>query len=110
MNIYHEQSANIWKTWALMTLFLVVIISIGWVVAQAYNSPGILYIAVIFSVFMNVLSYWFSDKIILRMYRAQEVTHESHPDLYNTVENLAITAGLRMPKVYVIPDPAPNGF
>lgn len=110
MNIYHEQGSNVWKTWGLMTIFLVVVISIGFVFAQAYNSPNILYIAVIFSIFMNVFSYWFSDKIVLSMYKAQPVTNESHPDLYNVVENLSITAGLPMPKVYVIPDAAPNAF
>lgn len=93
-----------------MTVFLVVVIGIGFVFAQAYQNSSILYIAVIFSLFMNVLSYWFSDKIILKMYKAQEVTNDSHPDLYNIVENLSITAGLPMPKVYVIPDPAPNAF
>jgi heat shock protein HtpX len=87
-----------------------VVIGIGWVFARAWGNPIILYIAIGFSVFMNILSYWFSDKIVLSMYRAQEVTNESHPDLYNVVENLSITAGLPMPKVYVIPDPAPNAF
>jgi heat shock protein HtpX len=108
--LYTHQSKNIWKTWLLMTLFFVVVIAIGYVFAEAYNSPGILYFAIIFSVFMNVFSYWFSDKIVLSMYRATPVTNESHPDLYNVVENMAITAGLPMPKVYVIPDPAPNAF
>ncbi|MBX4198569.1 M48 family metallopeptidase [Candidatus Parcubacteria bacterium] len=93
-----------------MIVFFVVVIGIGYVFARAYNNSVILYIAIIFSLFMNVLSYWFSDKIVLSMYRAQEVTNESHPDLYNVVENLSITAGLPMPKVYVIPDPAPNAF
>lgn len=93
-----------------MTLFLVVIIGIGFVFAQAMNNQIILYVAIIFSIFMNIFSYWFSDKIVLAMYKAQPVTNESHPDLYNIVENLSITAGLPMPKVYVISDPAPNAF
>jgi heat shock protein HtpX len=57
---------------------------------------------------MNLGSYWFSDKIVLRMYRAQEVG-PSHP-LYQLTERLARAAGLPMPKVYVIPDPSPNAF
>ncbi len=93
-----------------MTVFLLIIIGLGWFFSQVYNSPGILYIAVIFSIGMNIVSYWFSDKIVLSMYKAQEVTNDSHPDLFNIVENLSITAGLPMPKVYVIPDPAPNAF
>ncbi len=108
--LYTQQSNNVWKTWFLMTIFFVVVIAIGYVFGEAYNSPAILYFAIIFSVFMNVLSYWYSDKIVLSMYRATPVTNESHPDLYNVVENMAITAGLPMPKVYVIPDAAPNAF
>lgn len=108
--IYTHQSKNVTRTWLLMAVFLGVIIAIGYVFSEAYQSPAILYFAIIFSTFMNVLSYWFSDKIVLSMYRATPVTNESHPDLYNIVENLSITAGLPMPKVYVIPDQAPNAF
>ena len=64
--------------------------------------------AFVFAVVMNFGSYWFSDKIVLRMYRAQEVGPE-HP-LYQMVERLAQRAGLPMPKVYIIPDPSPNAF
>jgi heat shock protein HtpX len=67
-----------------------------------------LVIAFGFAVVMNLGSYWFSDKIVLRMYRAQEVG-ASHP-LYQTTERLARQAGLPMPKVYIIPDPSPNAF
>ena len=108
--LYTQQSKNISRTWFLMILFFIVVIAVGFVFGQAYNSPGILYFAIIFSIFMNVLSYWYSDKIVLAMYKSVLVTNESHPDLYNSVENLSITAGLPMPKVYVIPDPAPNAF
>ncbi len=93
-----------------MAVFLIVVIAIGFVFAQVYQNSFILYIAVGFSIIMNIFSYWFSDKIILKMYKAQEVTDGSHPDLYNIVENLSITAGLPMPKVYVIPEAAPNAF
>jgi heat shock protein HtpX len=110
MNIYKEQSKNVFKTWLLMLVFFVVVVFVGYAFAQAYNSPGILYFAVIFSIVMNFFSYWFSDKVILRLYRAEPVTESSNPELYNVVENLAITAGLPMPKVYVIPDMAPNAF
>lgn len=108
--LYTHRDTNIAKTWVLMTLFFVVVIGIGWAFSYIYDNPGILYIAVIVSVLMNVFSYWFSDKLVLSMYRAVPVTNTSHPDLYNVVENLAITAGLPMPKVYVIPDVAPNAF
>ena len=110
MDIYHEQSKNVWKTWLLMITFLVVIIAIGYVFAMIYDNIGILFIAVVFSLFMNFFSYWFSDKIVLSMYRAQPITREQNTDLWNTVENLSITAGLPMPRVYIISDNAPNAF
>jgi heat shock protein HtpX len=67
-------------------------------------------IAFIFALVMNFGSYWFSDKIVLRMYRAQEVTPSQAPELFTLVRNLTLQAGLPMPKVYVIPEDAPNAF
>jgi heat shock protein HtpX len=93
-----------------MSLFFVVIIFLGWFLSIYYNSSAILYIAFGFSVIMNFLSYWFSDKIVLRISGAREASKQEFYDLYTSVENLAITAGLPMPKVYVIEDPSPNAF
>lgn len=93
-----------------MTLFFLVVIGIGWVFSYVYQSPGILYVFVLISILMNIFSYWYSDKIVLSMYKAVPVTNDSHPDLYNIVENLSITAGLPMPRVFVIPDSQPNAF
>src|SRR3989344_8439864 len=93
-----------------MTVFLGIVIAIGWIFSQVYQTPSILYFAVFFSIFMNVISYWFSDKIVLRMHRAKEVDFKLHPELYRILENLTITAGLPMPKFYIISDPAPNAF
>lgn len=90
--------------------FFLVVIGVGWFVSYAYNSPGILYVAVVLSLVMNITSYWYSDKIALGMYRAQPVTRESHPELWNSAENLAITAGLPMPRLFIINDPQPNAF
>jgi len=108
--MYTQQDSNIRKTWLLMTAFFVVVIGLGWVFAQAYSNPTILYVFVAVSIIGNIASYWYSDKIVLSMYRAQPVTNMSHPDLWNIVENLSITAGLPMPKVYVIPENQPNAF
>ena len=110
MDIYHEQSKNNLRTGILMVLFFVVVIAIGYVFAMAYQNSSILYFAVIFSVGMNFFSYWYSDKIILAMYRAQPIVLADNAALYRTVENLSITAGIPMPKVYIIPDLAPNAF
>lgn len=108
--LYTHQSENIWKTWFLMGVFLVLIIAIGFVFSQIYGDPYILYFAVIFSVGMNIFSYWFSDKIALKISGARPASREEFFDLYTVTENLSITAGLPMPKLYVINDPAPNAF
>lgn len=93
-----------------MSIFFGIVIGIGWLFSQVYGSPVILYIAVAFSILMNVISYWFSDKIVLRMHRAEPVDLKSRPELYRILENLTIAAGLPMPKFYLITDPAPNAF
>lgn len=108
--LYTHRSSNILKTWALMGVFLVVVIAIGWWVAYYYQTPEILYLAVIFSLVMNVISYWFSDKIVLKMSGARPAGRAEFFDLYTLTENLAITAGLPMPRLYVINDPVPNAF
>ena len=108
--LYTEESKNIRKTWMLMSLFFTVVIAFGFVFSQYYGNPNILYFFVIFSIVMNIASYWYSDKIVLTLAGAREAKRAEYFDLYNTVENLSITAGLPMPKVYVINDPAPNAF
>ncbi|MEN6375449.1 MAG: zinc metalloprotease HtpX [Smithella sp.] len=71
---------------------------------------GGIYIAFIFAVIMNFGSYWFSDKIVLRMYRAQEVSESTAPGLYSIVRNLSLKANLPMPRVFIIPEETPNAF
>ncbi|MBI4692023.1 MAG: M48 family metallopeptidase [Candidatus Terrybacteria bacterium] len=93
-----------------MCLFFIGVIAVGFVFSQIYRSPGILYFAVIFSLLMNFFSYWYSDKIILKMSGAKLADHDNHRELFHLVENLCITAGLPMPKIYIINDPAPNAF
>lgn len=108
--LYTQQSNNIFKTWMLMGSFLVLVIAIGYTASWYMGNSGILYISIIFALIMNVGSYWFSDKIVLSMTGAKQITRAEYPDLWNVVENLSITAGLPMPKVYVVNDPAPNAF
>lgn len=93
-----------------MAIFFGLVIGIGWTFSQIYRSPGILYFAVFFSIFMNVLSYWFADKIVLAMHRAKPVDVKSNPELYRILENLTIAAGLPLPRFYIIEDPSPNAF
>ena len=93
-----------------MAVFFAVVIGLGWFFSFYYGNPDILYFFVGFSILMNIFSYWFSDKIVLRLAGAKEAKREEYFDLYTSVENLSITAGLPMPRVYVIDDPAPNAF
>jgi len=109
-NLYTHQSANVWKTWFLMTVFFVFIIALGWLFSQAYGNSIILYVAVGVSLVMNIASYWWSDKVVIKMTGAHPAEKKEYFELFTTVENLTITAGLPMPKVYVINDPAPNAF
>jgi len=93
-----------------MTMFLVLIIAIGYGVAWYLQNPSILYIAVAFSLFMNVAAYWFSDKVALAASGAKEADLNQYRELHRILENLAITAGLPKPRLYVMNDPAPNAF
>ncbi len=109
-SLYSQKTSNIRKTWVMLTLFLVIVIGIGWVFSQIYGNTSILYIAVAFALCMNIWAYWFSDKLVLKMYRAQPVSVENNRELYRLVENLCITAGLPVPKIYIIDQPQLNAF
>ena len=108
--IYTHSDANIRKTWFLMASFLIVVILIGYAFSWYFESSVILYVAVAFAVLMNVFSYWYSDKIVIKMTKARPISRESHREVWNLVENLSITAGLPMPSLYIVDDPAPNAF
>lgn len=108
--LYTHQASNITKTIMLMGVFLIMVIAIGWVASAYFGNPAILYVAVAFALLMNVFSYWFSDKLVLSMTGARQIELKDHPELFRIVENLSITAGLPMPKLYIVEDPAPNAF
>ncbi|MCK5123217.1 MAG: M48 family metallopeptidase [Candidatus Pacebacteria bacterium] len=93
-----------------MSVFLVFVIAIGWIFSEAMGSSFILWFAVIISIVMSVGSYWYSDKIVLKMSKAKLIKFEDNKELYRLVENLCITAGLPLPKIYIINDTAPNAF
>jgi heat shock protein HtpX len=97
---------NTMKTFMLMALMTALVVVIG----RMIGGNGGMVIAFLFAVAMNFGSYWFSDKIVLRMYRAREVTQSEAPQLYDMVQDLAGRAGLPMPRVYVIPGEQPNAF
>lgn len=110
MNLYSHKDSNIRKTWLFMTMFLVLIILIGWLFGYVYHTPEILYFAVGLSLFMNFFAYWYSDKVALAMSGAKPVKREEGLYLYRIVENLCITAGLPLPRLYIIKSGQINAF
>ncbi|MEI6650620.1 MAG: M48 family metallopeptidase [Candidatus Moraniibacteriota bacterium] len=109
-SIYTSYDRNVRLTWVYLTSFLVIVIGIGYVFATALDSPAILPFAVFFAVLMSFGSYWWSDTIVLSMSGARQIGPEDDKELFRIVENLSITAGLPMPRVYVIDDTAMNAF
>jgi heat shock protein HtpX len=97
---------NRFKTILLLSLLTVMMVLMG----NAIGGRSGMIIAFFIAAAMNFFSYWFSDKIVLRMYGAGEITAQDHPAFYGMVERLAAKAGLPMPKVYIIPEQSPNAF
>ncbi|HEX9021029.1 MAG TPA: zinc metalloprotease HtpX [Nitrospirota bacterium] len=97
---------NTVKTVGLMTFMMVLFVAIG----GALGGRSGMITAVLFAAVMNVGMYWFSDKLVLGMYRAQPVTEDQAPELYSIVRALTQKAGMPMPKVYIIPEETPNAF
>ncbi|MSP40524.1 MAG: zinc metalloprotease HtpX [Deltaproteobacteria bacterium] len=97
---------NTFKTTFLMTLLTVILVTIG----GSLGGQGGMMMAFIFAVIMNGGSYWFSDKIVLRMYGAKEIGADEAPTLHRIVRDLTLRAQMPMPKLYLIPQEAPNAF
>jgi heat shock protein HtpX len=110
MTQYTQISSNLYKTWLLLTIFLIFIIDLGWLFSYYFNSREILFFAIFFSILTSFLSYWYSDKIVLSLTRAKEIKKEEAPELYRLVKNLCLTAGLPLPKIYILDELAPNAF
>ena len=108
--LYTHAESNIRQTWVLMACFLIFIIGLGWLFSELLDSQIFLIIAVIFAFLESILSYWYSDKIVLAMARTKEIKKEDNPELYRLVENLCITAGIPLPKIYIIEESQPNAF
>jgi heat shock protein HtpX len=111
--MYNQISSNIRKTFLLIVLFLIIVIGIGYIISWYYGSTLILYIAVGISLVQAWVGYFHSDSIALAVSRARPVIGKEGrwaSQLLNQVENLSITDGIPMPKVYVIEDTAINAF
>ncbi|MBZ9572936.1 M48 family metallopeptidase [Patescibacteria group bacterium] len=108
--LYSQAESNIRKTWLLITVFVLFIIALGWLLSFILGNFLILIVAVVFSVLMSFFSYWYSDKMVLAMTKAEPIEKKDNPELFRIVENLCITAGTPMPKIYILPEPQPNAF
>jgi heat shock protein HtpX len=97
---------NIFKTAVLLTALTLLLV---WVGGLLGGRAGMMY-AFVFALIMNFVSYWFSDKIVLMMYRAQAAKEEEVPAVYRIVRDLGQKTGLPMPRIYIIPTPTPNAF
>ena len=98
--------SNIFKTGLLLAVLTAMLVLIGGAIGGRQG----MVVAFLMAMVMNFASYWFSDKIVLAMYRAQPVDEASAPRLYSVVRRLATRAGIPMPRVYVIPEDTPNAF
>jgi len=108
--LYSQAESNVRKTWILITGFLIFIIGLGWLFSYLLNNSIFLIIAVVLAFLQSFFSYWYSDKIVLGITHAQPVKKKDNPELYRIVENLCITAGLPLPKIYIINEAQPNAF
>jgi len=109
-NLYTHAESNTRKTWLYLTGFFLFVMALGWGMSYVLESYFILIIAVVIALAMSVGSYWYSDKLVLSMTHAKPIEKKDHAELYRIVENLSITAGLPMPRLYIISDPQPNAF
>jgi heat shock protein HtpX len=108
--LYTQAEANTRKTFLLIIGFCVLLIGFGWLFSYLLDSYVILVIAVILAIGQSFSSYWYSDKIVLSTVKAKPIKKEDNPELYRLVENLCITAGLPMPKIYILNEAQPNAF
>lgn len=93
------------RTFFFLTFLTVILVLLG----SIFGKEGMI-IALIFALLMNFFSYWFSDRIILALYRCQKVKEDEYPNLFRIVRRLSQTAGLPMPKIYIFPSSTPNAF
>lgn len=110
MNIYSQISANRWKTWLIIFLFILFITTLGYIFGRALGDVSFVGIALIFAGITSFGSYYFSDRLVLATVGAKEIKEKDNPQLFHIVENLAIGDGLPAPKVYIMNDPSPNAF
>lgn len=109
--MYEQIRSNVYRTWLLIAVFIVFVLLLGYIFGRLtyFGYFGVV-LATVIALAMSWGSYYYSDKIVLAMSRARPVEKKEYPHLYNTVEGLAIAAGVPTPRMYVIDDSAPNAF
>lgn len=108
--MYSNIAANKRKTWLIMALFVAIIGGLGWIISSLYGQPMFLYLALVIGGVYALIQYFAAAKLALAMNGAKEIAKRDEPRLFRIVENLSISTGMPMPKVYIINDPAPNAF
>jgi len=108
--MYEQIASNKRRTVFMMVFFLALLWLLGFVFSKVLGNPGMLFFVGIFSIAYSIISYFAGAKMALAVNRAKEIQKSDDPRLWRTVENLAITDGLPMPKVYIMDDPSPNAF
>lgn len=112
---WDHRSSNVFKTWLIMFFFSLFTVAVVYVITRGFGygevgGLGMVGIALIVAGIMNFVSYFWSDKIVLAISGAKPIKKEDNPEVYRTVENLCIAAGLPLPKIYILNDSAPNAF
>lgn len=108
--LYTQVSRNKAKSLLYISFFIGLVAALGWFASDYFDAAYIFPIALLFSILTSFSSYWFSDKVALATAGAKPIKKADNKYVWNLVENLAITAGLPMPRVYIIDDPSPNAF
>src|SRR4030042_5308408 len=110
MTLYTQGESNIRKTWVYLILFIILILALGYIFSKYFGSFSIFWFALIFSILSSFFSFWYSDKVVLALTRARPIEKSDNPELYRIVENLCITAGLPLPKIFILNESQPNAF
>lgn len=108
--MYRAIAANKRNTVMIMAVFVAIITGIGWIISYYYNDTYITYWVLIGAIVYTLIQYFAAGDLAVSMTGAKEIQKSDNPRLYRIVENLAITTGMPMPKVYIINDSAPNAF
>lgn len=108
--MYDQITSNKRRTWVLLLGFLILLWAVAYTVSKAMGSPGLLFYIGVFSLGYAIFGYFAGSKMALAVNGAREIQKKDNPRLWRTVENLSITEGLSMPRVYIMDDPAPNAF